>query len=475
MTRRIAVFAQNFNPPTTYDAEVAQALSDLRDPFNPEDTFFEEILIVPSGLRPGKASIEHVTSLDRAAMVDLGFQGIPRCRVDLFDLEHQVYTSNIQFLERYSDLGEVWQVVHEDVVRQSARERSSMERTWISGQELWERGRFIVLTEELKLASRFYPPTSRFLQITRKIPRGAVIRGEIFHEERWQYRDWLVSGVAQYIRSRRLYQGPNLANPYRAQLDVQQPLLVTDDDGDYRNPKTAELRDALGLTSAERLTEASPTCVIVLGGDGTMMRAIRKHWRLRVPFIGINAGHRGFHLNQPPEQGPRSLFAQPLEIYQFPMLTVRWKDPQGEWHETNAYQDAWIQQAYSTVWISMYENDRCRYERLVADAALVALPVGSTGYARAMGAQACPLTVPQLTFAAACFNDHSVPSRYTPRTMSIDTEVSFKNLQPGRRSPMAIADGVPLGIADEMRIRVSRVASALVAYPIGHDFSDRLR
>ena len=29
-----------------------------------------------------------------------------------------------------------------------------------------------------------------------------------------------------------------------------------------------------------------PELIVVVGGDGTMLRAIRQHWRRRVPFFG---------------------------------------------------------------------------------------------------------------------------------------------------------------------------------------------
>ena len=58
---------------------------------------------------------------------------------------------------------------------------------------------------------------------------------------------------------------------------------------------------------------------MVVGGDGTMLRAIRQHWRLRLPFFGINTGHLGFLLNDSAEADPA---AQELVLYHLPLLRV---------------------------------------------------------------------------------------------------------------------------------------------------------
>lgn len=42
------------------------------------------------------------------------------------------------------------------------------------------------------------------------------------------------------------------------------------------------------------IVEDHPDLVVVIGGDGTMLSAIRKMRKLRIPFVGINTGTLGF-------------------------------------------------------------------------------------------------------------------------------------------------------------------------------------
>ena len=37
--------------------------------------------------------------------------------------------------------------------------------------------------------------------------------------------------------------------------------------------------------------------IVPVGGDGTMLSAIHKYWKLDKPFFGIHAGRRGFLMN----------------------------------------------------------------------------------------------------------------------------------------------------------------------------------
>lgn len=61
-----------------------------------------------------------------------------------------------------------------------------------------------------------------------------------------------------------------------------------------------DLRDFLGSTFiTDLLEEVNRRCILVLWGDGTMLRAIGNHHDKDIPFLWINFGHKGFLLNHP--------------------------------------------------------------------------------------------------------------------------------------------------------------------------------
>jgi NAD+ kinase len=71
------------------------------------------------------------------------------------------------------------------------------------------------------------------------------------------------------------------------------------------------------------LTEESPELAIVLGGDGTMLRALQRFLPERVPVIGVNFGRVGFLASMEPadlEQGLARAFAGDYVVYELPTI-----------------------------------------------------------------------------------------------------------------------------------------------------------
>ena len=70
---------------------------------------------------------------------------------------------------------------------------------------------------------------------------------------------------------------------------------------------------------------AEAELVVVLGGDGTMLRALRTFLGMAVPVLGVNFGRVGFLSSLEPEEletGLRRAFAGELDVVELPTLEV---------------------------------------------------------------------------------------------------------------------------------------------------------
>jgi NAD+ kinase len=213
------------------------------------------------------------------------------------------------------------------------------------------------------------------------------------------------------------------------------------------------------------LESPTPDLIVAVGGDGTMLRAIRKHWRDRLPFYGVNTGGQGFLLNG--RDADPDWAAEHL-LYQLPLLFVRAEFLDGTLSEELAFNDAWVERATGqTAWVKLSVNGAVRVAKLVGDGALVSTAAGSSSYARAMGAAPVPLNTDVLVLVGS---NVLKPAFWRPAMLPLDSEVELETLDPNRRPLRGYIDGVEQGkLIRRLVIRVSRTASAELAFAPAHD------
>lgn len=196
----------------------------------------------------------------------------------------------------------------------------------------------------------------------------------------------------------------------------------------------------------------SPDIIVVIGGDGTMLRAIRQHWSDGLPFYGLNTGHLGFLLNE--VQLP--FWERELRRYRLPLLDVETLLPNGHVHHEMAFNDCWIErETGQTAWIEVKINNDVRMPRLVADGCLVSSAAGSTSYARAMGASPLPFNADLLTLAAS---NVLLPAFWRPAVLPGSSEIRLTNLDPKKRPLRGFIDGIARGAIEALTAKLSTTA-----------------
>lgn len=447
---RIAVFTGSFDPPTTYHRRVAQLV---------HDRGFDEVIVRPTGPWPHKPDGEHAEPIHRAVMVDLAFRDLPGVSVDLDDLDEGRVLHDYLFDDLYATRGEVWHIISADFVSGGRDGKSAIHMRWERGTELWRSSRFVILHAPGSAPnSADLPPICLLVAVENHVPT-ADIRLCVF--QGGEPGPDVPDRVAEYIRRYRLFS--DAPSPRETQITLENPRLMIVADADNRKAQAISER-------FRHLESSNPNAILVLGGDGTMLSTIRKHWRRRLPFLGLNAGHLGFLMN---EMLPADLAKMELLVYRMPMLRVDIQAPDGRRSRSLAYVDAWLERnTGQAAWLRVDVDGRTQVPKVVGDGLLVATPSGSSAYARAMGATPVPLTAPVLTLAGS---NVFRPRFWKPVALPESAVVKLTNLdETGKRTIRGFLDGHPVGAIQSMEVRVSSIAAVELAFTPQFDLSARL-
>lgn len=450
MQKRLAVFGSSFNPPGQHHCLIAQELA----------RHFDAVIVVPCGPRPDKPTTDDVDPVFRAVMTDLTFSRLANVRVELFDLELSTFTRTHKLQDMYQSEGEVWHVVGVDLIQGGQRGQSIIHRKWERGEYIWHNLNFAVVTRAgYEFDPADLPPKHKLFDL-KADGASELIREKIY--KRQSITGLVTPVVERYIERYGLYRGriPSRATKYH--LEEPRLLIVKDE------------RNARAHTLAEQFQHFScpqePNCILVIGGDGMMQHAIRDHWRRRLPFFGINAGHLGFLLNNAEEAS--SFPPDNLILRQLPLLYVETEDSEGRSQNAVSFNDAWVERATSqTAWIEVKLNGHVRVGKLIADGVLVSTAAGSTAYARAMGATPLLVDTPALTLVGSNVLD---PPNWKSVLVSLDSELEFSALEPTKRPLNGFASSLSMGQVRTMRVRVSRVAAVELAFCPSHDMAEKI-
>lgn len=217
---------------------------------------------------------------------------------------------------------------------------------------------------------------------------------------------------------------------------------------------------------------ANLEAVIVLGGDGTILRAaeiIRGH---QVPIIGINLGHVGFlaEITQPTIDEIVNAVAE-QKIHREPRLVLKYVVLRNGEEVTNgwALNEVTVERNDTQMLELFVQIDQRPLSKWGCDGVICATPTGSTAYAFSAGG---PVVWPDVdAFLLLPLAAHALFSR--PMVVSPESEIVIEVVS---QAAQISADGLrqmPLDIGD--RVLLTRDSDAIQLAYVNHgNFTDRL-
>jgi NAD+ kinase len=229
-----------------------------------------------------------------------------------------------------------------------------------------------------------------------------------------------------------------------------------------------EMRDPAGAAQVDM--------ALVMGGDGTVLRAARSLAAAGVPLLGVNVGKLGF-LTETTSTHVRpvleAVLAGQYELVERMMLNCRVERDGEEILCTDGLNDAVVSRTALSRLITIdFYVDGELVTTYRADGLIVATPTGSTAHSLAAGG---PIVYPQMqALLVSPICPHTLSNR--PLVLPAGCEITMIP-QDGAEAPAITVDGqIARNLARGDVVRVSRAASSVRLIHTGrHSFFETLR
>ena len=237
---------------------------------------------------------------------------------------------------------------------------------------------------------------------------------------------------------------------------------------DRAKPHVRKLDEALRLAWPDA---ATTDLVIVIGGDGSMLRAVRTLGTSRT-YLGLNAGHVGFMLNdiEDIQDAAAKLAAGRYDTWSYPVLTATITTEAGAQTEEVAINDVYMERMTGqTARMTLAINGEPIVDPLVADGIIFATALGSTAYTYSAGGPAAHPALRTLFVTPICAHRPRLAPLALPATARAHVRVHATAERPVR----VVADGRETDHVEVVEVGFSGDMVRL-AYFEGHDFTRTL-
>lgn len=232
-----------------------------------------------------------------------------------------------------------------------------------------------------------------------------------------------------------------------------------------------------------RYTDASQVpketeCIIVLGGDGTLIQAARDLAGREIPMIGVNLGTLGYltQVSRQEDLGQmlNALMKDEYLLEKRMMLSGEMYRNGEKIQEDLALNELVVtrRELLKVLKFRIYVNDDC-LSQYTADGLIVATPTGSTAYNLSAGGPIVNPSASMIILTPICphaLNDRSI-------VLSGDDQIEVEILGDERLGCVAVCDGdatAELKAGDRIRICRSEIETVLIKLDHG-SFLDNLR
>jgi len=202
------------------------------------------------------------------------------------------------------------------------------------------------------------------------------------------------------------------------------------------NKKSITVKKQL-LNSLKNNFSNTADLIIVIGGDGFMLRTLKKYNGKGVAFYGINTGNYGFLLNKFSKKNIQKKIANAKMVSINPLSMIV-KNNKGIVKKFYAINEVYIlRQSKQASYLSVIVNKKTLIKKLISDGIIISTPAGSTAYNMSVHGPILNLDSKKISIVPI---SPFRPRRWKGKILSENSKIRIKNLSLKKRPIIAVAD-----------------------------------
>ena len=248
-------------------------------------------------------------------------------------------------------------------------------------------------------------------------------------------------------------------------MKLQKPFFLASNNEDAQKKKES-LEKKFGTNAVE-----SADVIVVLGGDGFMLEAIKKQMENNLPLFGLNYGSVGFLMNTVNDEDliQRLDSSQSIKIKP---LSMNAKSTDGSEHSAISVNEvSLLRETHQAAKIKISIDKHVRLEELVCDGVLLSTPSGSTAYNLSAHGPILPINADVLALTPiSAFR----PRRWKGAILNNNSEVKFEIIESKKRPVSVVADSTEFRDIESVTIKQDNQKSVQLLFDAQHSFEERI-
>ena len=217
------------------------------------------------------------------------------------------------------------------------------------------------------------------------------------------------------------------------------------------NKKSLKIKKFL-LKNFKKKSPLKSKLVIVIGGDGFMLKTLKKNEHSSKLFYGINSGSYGFLMNKfSPKNTIRNL--SKAKMITISPLEMKVKNKYGLIKKSIAINEVSIlRQSRQAASLLIKNGKKIVIKKLISDGVLISTPAGSTAYNLSVYGPILSLNSKKISISPiSAFR----PRRWKGKIVSDRSTIEIKNLNPNKRPISAVADNLEFRNAKTITVKTN--------------------